>query len=378
MKDKYGQPITKDGYLDVGEMKKYDNNEWCHHEKVKIKYKSYNEFIDVKIAPLIYEMIKADISIFNSCQNDDTAKYTTIWLHFASEDDILDFLKIIYDETSNYDEMLERANPLSNTKNSWDYNIFINTDNYTDEDKWIFVHYSIRFKKNDYEFALRKLHEYNNPNQKKNTKMIKPKDNKKKKLTDKYGQPITKDGYLNIDLMEKIEREYNEHKEVNLYYNHWDTTVEIDVGIAPLIYEMWKVGIYTNNCCESNMTAQCAVDEKDPECEVDYAWICFDGDHYLHKFLTIVFNNMDHNEDIYKRAFDIGDPRFKWRYDIHVDNDYDQITNHGNRDLYEINNSLRFPEFDYEFILNKFYEYNKLSVDYLSDNDICSSYEDSD
>lgn len=190
---------------------------------------------------------------------------------------------------------------------------------------------------------------------------------------DKYGQPITKDGHLNVDLMDKLKRENIGHNEVNLYYKHWNNTIEIDVGIAPLIYEIWKAGIHTNNCCEANMSAHEAVDEKDPECQVDYIWICFDGDRHLHKFLTIVFNNIDEDGQIYKRAFNIsGNNRFRWTYDIHIDNDNDDFTNYDDDFPREINNSIRFPDIDYQFILNKFHEYNEI---YNSSNDTTSHKE---
>ena len=135
------------------------------------------------------------------------------------------------------------------------------------------------------------------------------------------------------------------HQTVPILYPRRGEEVEIDCGIAELMNEIWKQGIWTNNSCENNK----------PD---GYVWICFDMDKHLRKLLGIVFDDVDSRAAVYRRAFS-PDAKHKWIYNPIIIRPGRSIV------------SLRFPTMDYDFVLEKVKAWNMGEEEVVIKNETC-------
>ena len=128
------------------------------------------------------------------------------------------------------------------------------------------------------------------------------------------------------------------HETVELWNPIFGRYIDIDKNIAPLISELWKACISTSQSCENNCSN--IYDHKD-EC----IWIAFSSASDLEKFIGIISNGSNFCLDGRFWGF-VGD--FVWKYSIVMDCD-------------KIGYSLRFPGRDYDYVLKRVVEYNKIS-----------------
>ena len=158
-----------------------------------------------------------------------------------------------------------------------------------------------------------------------------------------------------IDIEYEINRK--PHETVTLTYG--DKSVEIDTGIAPLIYEIWKAGLHTDNSCE----------EKKP----GIIWISFISARYCELFLNIVATYESGVECLYNRI------RWGWRYPYGVvcddfwdydvsprdyaveqvlldDDSIEESFSEPNNFRFSL--SVRFPKTDYPIILERMIAHN--------------------
>lgn len=136
------------------------------------------------------------------------------------------------------------------------------------------------------------------------------------------------------------------HKTVKIWYEPYKCYFNIDKNIAPLINEIWKAGIETDNSCEDNI----------PEI-YDYTdtcfWISFSSGFDFYMFLDIVFNGISRNSDFFSRTRRYSKCKLRWKYSIWIDTpDDDPI-----KRIY-ISYSVRFPGCDYAYVLGKLCDYN--------------------
>lgn len=149
-----------------------------------------------------------------------------------------------------------------------------------------------------------------------------------------------------------------EHETVKLWYEPYKDYIDIDRNIAPLINEIWKAGIETNNSCEDNISE--IYDDEDI-----CMWISFDSEFDMYHFLTIIFDGISKYGEFFARTNCNSNDKFKWKYSIWIVCD----TNKSNI-IRKINifHSVRFPRRDYSYILQKMcmynYYYNQIDIDY--------------
>ena len=147
------------------------------HKTVKLWNNEYDDFIDIdtRIAPLIYEIWEADIETTMSCEDnwpdifDD--KDRCIWIEFGSEENLTKFLDIIFFGQKRCSDFLIRAsNDTINNNLKWNYRIFIDTQQF-EQDELLFktynlidnfkIYYQLRFPACDYIKVLNKIYKYN-------------------------------------------------------------------------------------------------------------------------------------------------------------------------------------------------------------------------
>ena len=113
------------------------------HKTVSVNIGEMMADIDIKIAPLIEEIWKADFHTFNSCQDNQpywkpASQTGVIWIEFDL-DDGLQFLNIIADEYSDdYDSLYNRIRHGWETedKNSIDWEFAINLVDWSIESRY--------------------------------------------------------------------------------------------------------------------------------------------------------------------------------------------------------------------------------------------------
>ena len=145
------------------------------------------------------------------------------------------------------------------------------------------------------------------------------------------------------------------HEQIKIYNHTWNRYIEVDKGIAQLLCHMWCAKIITLFSCENNV----------PQ---DYIWIQILHADNFKKFIDIVFKNVKTTSEIYKRGMTMYyDPKGvinnRWTYAISIE-DYTESYDGIKRNNCDPINlccciSVRFPKYDYQFILEQFIQYNK-------------------
>lgn len=134
--------------------------------------------------------------------------------------------------------------------------------------------------------------------------------------------------------------------------------VPIDAGIAPLIQELWKAGLFTMNSCEENRPG--------------WMWIEFLDVNAAEGFLDIVARYEDHMDSLYNRIRQAWSPtegelQGEWEYDAHpsdwaveeteVEDGYIEECCDG-PSQFTFSLSIRFPRSDFPVLLERMREYN--------------------
>jgi hypothetical protein len=65
------------------------------HKTVRVRYKDYDEKIDVLIAPLIYECWRAGVNTVMSCQEVEYCQKKCVWIEFDTSEDLDYFVQLI-------------------------------------------------------------------------------------------------------------------------------------------------------------------------------------------------------------------------------------------------------------------------------------------
>jgi hypothetical protein len=170
-----------------------------------------------------------------------------------------------------------------------------------------------------------------------------------------YTDPICSIAHLLLHMenviANHIHPKHTSHETVTM--SHCGQMIRIDRNIAPLISEIWRLGLETINSCENNV----------PE---NYMWIEFANEASLRQLLDIVLINESGQSELYKKISDYpySYPN-AWQITIHYDteSDIDVSTSECSdmkvyqREL-EGSFSVRFPVTDYDTVLEKFFQYS--------------------
>lgn len=314
----------------------------------KVKLWDSNRNIDKNIAPLIFELWKAEIEIFNSggyelLDNPDDGGYG-VWIELWSEDDFCKFTDIVaFGEKTNSDFYKRIFRSHKESKLNWQLEIV--HDNESDYDANITEHltknqthlwYELRFSREDYIKALEKVKDHNVKNNK----------------NDKEYKRFMED--------RKNHKKYTyQHKTVKLWYNVYNDYVDIDKNIAPLVSELWEAGIDTNNSCENNTPEMY-------DYEDTCIWISFPSMEDVKRFMQIVYVGIPRKGTFTNRITG-GSHKFNWEYSYWIDTSYKNgspknifVANDRIRDI-EVNHSLRFPGSDYCYVLENLIKFNKVT-----------------
>lgn len=146
-----------------------------------------------------------------------------------------------------------------------------------------------------------------------------------------------------------------QHKTVLVKWDGYEA--KIDGGIAPLIKEIWKAGIFTFNCCEENRPG--------------IIWIEFASAPDAEAFMNIVARYEDDLDSLYNRIrqeWSRADGLIPGAWEYHVlPTDY-SVNQRFDDDTIEescigpsnfiFSMSVRFPKGDYPILLQRMREYN--------------------
>ena len=168
---------------------------------------------------------------------------------------------------------------------------------------------------------------------------------------------------LDNEIDSKVKSELKtKHEQIPAYYFFYDQYIDIDRGIVELMCHIWRAGIRTSNSCENNVPT-------------DYVWIQFRDTKDLKKFINITFRDIERTSGIYDRSLSEDyDPkncdRWVYNYDlrdvVQDIEDFDIVKNdHDALNLYCFA-SVRFPKYDYSYILEQFKKHND-KYDYTND-----------
>ena len=158
------------------------------------------------------------------------------------------------------------------------------------------------------------------------------------------------------------------HNTISVYNPIHNEYVDIDTNIVPLIEYIWKNNISTTLSCENNSPN-------------NYIWVCFATGTDLELFLKIVFRDVKIGDDFYDRGFPHWGTEDGWYYSINADrnSEYDGLSE---TDNVFISISVRFPQRDYDTVLNKLklhFDNNQIQLNKsLSESDLNTSDESSD
>lgn len=151
-----------------------------------------------------------------------------------------------------------------------------------------------------------------------------------------------------------------QHKTVLVKWDGFEARV--DEGIAPLIKEIWKAGIFTFNSCEENRPG--------------IIWIEFASAAEAEAFLNIVARYEEDLDSLYNRirqewAHYDGVIPGSWEYSIlpfdysveqHIlDDDSIEESSRGSSDFI-FSMGIRFPKADYPVLLERMKEYNAMAI----------------
>src|SRR5437879_5868276 len=84
-------------------------NKIRHHKAVRVRVGAWEEQIDDRLAPLVREIWKADISTLMSCEETEPG---TAWIEFDSVADLVRFLNIVAVYEPGVDTLYNRINHL--------------------------------------------------------------------------------------------------------------------------------------------------------------------------------------------------------------------------------------------------------------------------
>jgi len=136
------------------------------------------------------------------------------------------------------------------------------------------------------------------------------------------------------------------HKSVKMWFEANECYVDIDEAIAPLIKEIWDADITTLMCCENNVPK-------------DYIWIQFERQCDYDNFMTIVLDDCN-DTNLIDRLDTMYIQDNSWIVKIdHCDIGKGYYPTKDVKYKYGSNISLRFPNSDYEFVLEQFKKRNK-------------------
>jgi hypothetical protein len=183
--------------------------------------------------------------------------------------------------------------------------------------------------------------------------LIEPKKNSRKDYVDKISNAIKSLKRFNKHEFNKIMYEimslnapmHIDHETELVYNGTLRKKIKIDKQIANLMEMVWANGIKTCNSCEDNVPK-------------GYIWIEFLTSNDLQKFLDIVFEDVDSDDNLYERAFVYyKHKKDAWQYDTGVfRDDGEEEGDDGTKEIF-VTISLRFPFKDKEFIQNKLTSY---------------------
>ena len=128
----------------------------------------------------------------------------------------------------------------------------------------------------------------------------------------------------------------NEHYTIPVFNHVHNEYIDIDKNIAPLIELIWLNDIATSLSCENNVPN-------------NYIWITFETPHDLELFLEIVFKDTDQGNDFYDRGFPGFGKNNGWYYNTVADRKNEAIHDMA----VSLSMSVRFPQSDYNTVLNK-------------------------
>jgi hypothetical protein len=126
--------------------------------------------------------------------------------------------------------------------------------------------------------------------------------------------------------------------------------IDIDENIAPLISEIWKAQINTNNSCQDNVPA-------------DYVWVEFSSINDFDKFINIINNSLTERSTMYERMMGYDGPHWRYNSLMHDENevyesDVDDIVAIG-PPKFKVTISLRFPQCDLDEVYTRVRDYNR-------------------
>ncbi len=125
---------------------------------------------------------------------------------------------------------------------------------------------------------------------------------------------------------------------------------DIDVMLVPLIREMWKAGIETEECCQDLIL--------DEEKNIGKVFISFPNIREIRDFLSIISDNrdIDKPESLYRRILGCSEEQNIWSYDIFLE-DGGLMTKTGNTD-FEFASCVLFSQSDIKEATRRLRNYN--------------------
>ncbi|AYV77238.1 MAG: hypothetical protein Barrevirus22_4 [Barrevirus sp.] len=340
------------------------------HETVQLWSERFDEHIDIdrNIAPLIYELWKANIDTNNSCENNTPEIYghkdTCIWIQFATDDDFYKFISIIFKGISRNSDFFARTACQSKCKLKWKYSLLIWEDEECYMMEYIDISYSIRFPGCDYAYVLQKICNYNKQMNKNDIAYNKLVGSKTKKLSIVLE---VCDAIINVNYDKYIHSYKHHYETVKLYYKRLHKIIDIDRNISELISELWEEDIDT---VRSSSTYTLNNNDK-------YIWIEFYYYVDFSNFIKIILKDEEVGNEFCTRVYyPYGDDH--WTYIIDMDRN-PEVEDDAldckldkkywiKREKYQIYNcvntihisySVIFPKQDYKYVLKKFKNYNK-------------------
>lgn len=86
--------------------------------------------------------------------------------------------------------------------------------------------------------------------------------------------------------------------------SHGDMSAEVDVDIADLILDLWKLDITTINSCQDNVPS-------------GWVWVEFFSSGDAEMFLSLVSKYENRPGTMYNRIREADDDQFNWKYKVH-------------------------------------------------------------
>jgi hypothetical protein len=138
------------------------------------------------------------------------------------------------------------------------------------------------------------------------------------------------------------------HPMVELEYPYGRHKVHIDTMLVPLIQEVWKAGVDTEECCQEFKEGE------------GQAWVYFPRHNDFLRFMNIVGNPADWQDDtsLYRRMnFPYDGVPDQWEFSIHVE-DRHIVERWKKHSSFYLGIGLWFPQTDIDLILARLKDYN--------------------